>query len=102
VVFSQTTSAPVPAYSDTAHPAIRSYDQYGQEVNSSGAGGSPIFLFAMRDGVIRAAASYWVQNGMLHYVTLQRKEETVPLGQIDRQLTGQLNRERHVNVSLGQ
>jgi hypothetical protein len=56
----------------------------------------------MRDGSIRAAASYWLQNGTLHYVTLQREEKSVPLSQIDRQLTNQLNRERHVNLNLGQ
>jgi len=101
VVYSQ-QAASAPAYSDTAHPVIRSYDQYGQEMQPSGGTSSPVYLIAMHDGAIRAAASYWVQNGTLHYVTLQQKEETVPLTQVDRQLTTQLNRERHVNVNLGQ
>jgi hypothetical protein len=102
----QSYSAPAYAYpspsSETAHPVTRSYDQYGQEVRPAGTNSSPIYLFAMKDGVIRAAASYWVQNGTLHYVTLQHEEKTVPLTSLDRTLTNQLNRERHVNLSLGQ
>ncbi|HKE24095.1 MAG TPA: hypothetical protein VKB88_17135, partial [Bryobacteraceae bacterium] len=112
--------APSPAYSygtppaaptivnvQTAQPVMHTYDQYGQEVQPSGAGGggangSPIFLIATKDGVIRAAASYWVQGGTVHYVTLQREEKTVPVGSIDRTLTNQLNRERHVNINFGQ
>ncbi|HUK15648.1 MAG TPA: hypothetical protein VLW65_04510 [Bryobacteraceae bacterium] len=100
----QVVSAPAPAYSDTAHPVIRSYDQYGQEVGPSGGGtnGSPIYLIATKDGVIHAAASYWVQQGMVHYVTLQHEEKTVPVANIDHTLTNQLNRERHVNLNLVQ
>jgi hypothetical protein len=98
-------SAPVPAYNDTAHPVIHtySYDQYGQEVRpSGGVNGSPIYLIATKDGVIHAAASYWVQQGMVHYVTLQHEEKTVPVANIDHTLTDQLNRERHVNLNLVQ
>ena len=107
VVYPQAYSnAPAYSYpspsSETAHPVIRSYDQYGQEVQPSGTNSSPIYLFAMKDGVIRAAASYWVQNGTVHYVTLQHEEKTMPLTSLDRTLTNQLNRERHVNLSLGQ
>lgn len=104
VVYPQTmAAAPMPGYSDVAHPVIHTYDQYGQETHTTanGAPSSPIYLIAMKGGVIRAADSYWVQNGRLHYVTLQHQEETVPLSSIDRTLTNQLNRERHVNLNLG-
>jgi len=44
-----------------------------------------------------------VENGTLHYVSLQNNEQkTVPLSSIDRTLTSQLNRERKVNLNLGQ
>jgi hypothetical protein len=50
--------------------------------------------------VIRAAASYWVDGGTLHYVTLQREEKQVPLDTVDRDLSLQLNRERRVSFQL--
>jgi hypothetical protein len=43
-----------------------------------------------------------VQAGTLHYVTLQHEEKTAQVGSVDRTLTNQLNRERHVNLNLGQ
>jgi hypothetical protein len=99
-------------YTDRVQPVSHAYDQYGQEVRSSapvaapGAGlapaasGSPIYLIALHDGVIRAAASYWVNGSMLHYVTVDHTEKTVPLAEVDRGLSAQLNRERHVQFSL--
>lgn len=105
VVYPQTAAAdPPPAYAQSGRSVIRSYDQYGQETHSSadGAPASPIYLIAMKDGVIRAASSYSVEGGTLHYVTLQHQEQTVPISSIDRTLTNQLNRERRVNLNLGQ
>jgi len=105
VVYPQTVAGdPPPAYSQSAHPMIRSYDEYGQETHptANGAPSSPIYLIAMKDGVIYAASSYSVENGTLHYVTLQHEEKTVPVSSIDRTLTNQLNRERRVNLNLGQ
>jgi hypothetical protein len=43
-----------------------------------------------------------VEGGTLRYVTLQHEERTVPIASIDRTLTNQLNRERRVNLNLGQ
>lgn len=105
VVYPQTAAAdPPPAYAQSGRAVIRSYDQYGQETHTSadGATASPIYLIAMKDGVIRAASSYSVEGGTLHYVTLQHQEQTVPISSIDRTLTNQLNRERRVNLNLGQ
>jgi hypothetical protein len=106
VVYPPTVAGddPPPVYAQSAHPVMRSYDQYGQETHASANStpASPIYLIAMKDGVIHAASSYSVENGTLHYVTLQHEEQTVPVGSIDRTLTNQLNRERRVNLSLGQ
>jgi hypothetical protein len=91
------------AYAQPAHPVIREYDQYGQEVApSGGAASSPIYLFAFKDNVIRAAASYWVEGNTLHYVTLQHEERQVPLSDLDHSLTLKLNAERHVTIQLPQ
>jgi hypothetical protein len=107
VVYPQAAAGPpatyASAYASPARSVIQSYDQYGQETHSTANGepASPIYLIAMNDGVIRAAASYSVEGGTLRYVTLQHEEKTVPIGSIDRTLTNQLNRERHVNLNLG-
>jgi hypothetical protein len=99
-------------YVDRAHPVSHDYDQYGQEVHPSGSynspqsasavapSGSPVYLIAMKDGVIRAAASYWVNGNTLHYVTMEHDERQTPLESIDRNLSDQLNRERHVQFQL--
>jgi hypothetical protein len=87
---------------ERANPVTREYDQYGQEIRGpqSGAGSSPIYLFAFQDHVIRAAASYRVDGQTLHYMTLQHEEKQAPLDTLDRPLTLELNRERHITVQL--
>jgi len=94
-----------PTYSAPTQPVMRTYDQYGQEVqpgtaSAGAASGSPIYLIATKDQAIRAAASYWVAGATLHYVTLQHEEKQVPLDSVDRSLTMQLNRERRVPFQL--
>ena len=82
----------------------REYDQYGQEINRQPAAvtdsGPPVFLIAFRDHTIRAAAAYWVEGAMLHYVTLEHEQKSAPLNQVDRDLCVRLNRERRVAFSL--
>jgi hypothetical protein len=100
VVYAAPQPASAPAYSGTPQ-ATPTYDQYGQRVGPAApASSSPIYLIATRDQVIRAAASYWVDGGTLHYVTLQREEKQVPLDTVDRDLSLQLNRERRVSFQL--
>jgi hypothetical protein len=79
---------------------MHEYDQYGQEVRT--ASGSPIYLIAFQDHVIRAAVSYWVDGTTLHYVTLQREEKQAPLGSVDRDFSVRLNQERRVQMQLPQ
>jgi hypothetical protein len=96
-------AAPTNVYVQRAKPVIREYDQYGQEISPPAAesgDSSPIYLIAFKDGVIRAAASYWVAGDTLHYVTLQREEKQVALTGVDRDLSLQLNRERRVPFRL--
>jgi hypothetical protein len=107
------------AYSAPVQPVMRTYDQYGQEVQPqdsstwSGGGsngvsnggvssGSPIYLIATKDQTIRAAAAYWVDGRTLHYVTLQHEEKQLPLDSVDRNFSLQLNRERRVAFQLPQ
>jgi hypothetical protein len=88
--------------------STRQYDQYGQEIArapsslpmDSGGGGSPIYLIALRDQTIHAAAAYWVEGSVLHYITLDHQQKLVALSQVDRDLCVKLNRERHIVFSL--
>lgn len=102
----QTQTATAPLYVERARPELREYDEYGQEVRPSAPAtstpASPIYLFAFKDHVIRAAAAYWVDGRTLHYVTTDHDERQVPLSDLDRALTLQLNHERRVTVQLPQ
>ena len=89
-----------PAPVEQVTPTLREYDQYGQEMQRSGTPSSPIYLIALKDHSIQAAASYWVTGNTLHYVTLQREEKQMPLTSLDRDLTLQLNHERRVEMRL--
>ena len=96
-------SSQTPVYVERPNPVVREYDEYGQQTNrpapSSGAA-SPIYLIAFRDRTIRAAASYWVESGTLHYVTLDRQQQQAPVDSVDRELSARLNRERRVAFTL--
>jgi len=61
---------------------------------------NPTNPISLKSGVIEAAASYWVNGYTLHYVSLQHEEKQTPVESIDRTLTNQLNRERHVTLNL--
>jgi hypothetical protein len=86
----------------------RQYDHHGQEIarapspsSSSGdSGGSPIYLIALRDHTIHAAAAYWVEGSVLHYITLEHEHKQAALTLVDRDLCLKLNLERHVVFSL--
>jgi hypothetical protein len=105
VIAPQTQPQAYPVYVERANPVIREYDQYGQErgsAPSAPSNGPPIYLIAMKDHVIRAAAAYWVDGPTLHYVTLDHEERHVALDSVDRALSQQLNRERQVQFTLPQ
>jgi hypothetical protein len=59
-----------------------------------------IFLIAMKDHVIYAATSYFVENETLNYTTTQGVQNTVSLDLVDRDLSRRLNRERSVAFGL--
>ncbi len=59
-----------------------------------------IFLLALKDSTVHSAIGYWADKGMLNYVTLQGTVSKVPLDQLDRNLTIQLNAERKVDFDI--
>jgi hypothetical protein len=73
---------------------IREYrDEYGQSREIT-------YLIAFKDGVIRAAISYWADGNTLHYVTRDRQEHTVPVDTVDRGFSERLNRDQRVPFHL--
>jgi hypothetical protein len=64
------------------------------------AGMAPVFLLAFTDETIRAAAAWWVDGDILHYVTPGGKQAQAPLAALDRALTERLNRERNLELRL--
>jgi hypothetical protein len=81
----------------------RQYDQSGQEVRrhtGTSNSGSPIYLIAFNDQVIRPTVAYWADGRTLHYVTLDHQEMQVRLDTVDRMLSLELNRQRHVAFQL--
>jgi len=68
--------------------------------NTNAQQSSPIYLIALKNHAIRPAMSYSVENSMLHYVDLDRAAQDVPLDQVDRPLTVELNRQRRVPFRL--
>ncbi len=92
---------PAPVYTNVAPSSGHTYDQYGQEAKPrESSEAAPIYLVAMKDHTIYAAAAYWVDGKTLHYVTLQHQEKQAPLDQVDRSFSQQLNRERGVEFHL--
>jgi hypothetical protein len=96
-------AAPATVYVERPNPITREYDQYGQQTNRPTPptdSGSSIYLIAFRDHTIRAAAAYWTEGGTLHYITLEHEHSQAALNSVDRDLSGQLNRERRVAFTL--
>jgi len=96
---------PVPAppvtIAETAHPVMHEYthpEDYG--IPPERATQPILYLIAFRDNTIRAAMTYWVEDGALHYLDTAHRERQAPLSSIDRDMSAQLNRERHVQFDI--
>jgi hypothetical protein len=93
---------PPVAVTQTAHPVIHEYTQapdYGAppaEIQDH----PVLFLIAFRDNTTRAATTYWVEGGTLHYLDADHQEQQAQLSSVDRNLSAQLNRERHIPFNI--
>jgi hypothetical protein len=85
----------------TAHPVMHEYRQpedYG--LPSEHASQPVLYLIAFNDHIIRAATTYWVENGKLRYLDTDHKQKEAPLSSVDRDFSAELNRERRVPFRL--
>ncbi len=93
--------AQAPMVTETAHPVIHEYTQWGDNANPPEQAGHPIlYLIAFRDKTIAAATTYWVENGALHYLDTGHQQKQALLSSVDRDLSAQLNSERHVPFNI--
>ncbi len=90
-----------PTYAPPPPPApVMRYPPGPQLPGAQQQAGSPLFLVAFQDGVIRAVLAYWVDGATLHYVTMDHEQKQAPLSSVDRPLSERLNGERNVQFSL--
>ena len=59
-----------------------------------------IYLIALKDSTVRQAIGYWVEGDTLRYVTPQSTIQQVPLEQVDKEISQQLNAERNLEFDL--
>jgi hypothetical protein len=88
----QTFNAPGTSLATTPQPEAQSASASQDTQN--------IFLIAMKDHTIYAASSYWIEDNMLNYITVQGMENSVSLDLVDRDLSRRLNRDRKVAFGL--
>jgi len=94
-------STPSAAIAETAHPVMHEYTQWEASGTPPERENRPIlYLIAFRDSTIRAAMTYWVEDGALHYLDTGHQEKQAPLSSVDRDLSAQLNRERHIPFNI--
>ncbi len=107
---------------DAVHPMLHDYSNTplppsGATQNGTGPTGAPppvqvlgqaplrddqptIFLIAMKDHTIYPVIAYWVDKDTLNYVTVDTTVKRVPMAQVDRDLSIQLNDQRNVEFKL--
>lgn len=95
-----------PIVQETAHPVIHEYGP--SDFGAAPAASAPpppndqpiLYLIAFKDGTIRAAMTYWVDSGAVHYLDTNHKERQAPLASVNGDLSVQLNHERNVPFSI--
>lgn len=88
-------SPAVPA--QTAHAVVSEYKWKSAVVpNRQG----QTFTLALKDGSKRYPVASWVQNGKLHVIDAQGRQEVLPADRIDRDVTDRLNSEKNLQMQL--
>jgi len=98
--------APSASYSYPSAPAsppvvINNYPEAAPRLEpQASAYQPPIYSIAFRDHRIIHVLAYWVVDGTLHYVTRDHEMREIPLSEIDRSFSEQINRDRGVDFRL--
>jgi hypothetical protein len=59
-----------------------------------------IYMIALKDDTVRQAIGYWVEGGLLKYVTPQATISSVPLDMVDRDASVRLNQQNKLEFDL--
>ena len=87
-------------YRYESEPAVRTRAQATRPPDDSTDFRPTLYLIALKDRNIRPALTYWVESGVLHYVTMEHEMKDLPVDSVDRALSERLNRERNMNFRL--
>jgi hypothetical protein len=93
-----TGAGPPPA---PPHPASAVIHEYNVNPEVAAAAGAPgAFTIALKDGSIRSAVAFWVQQGKVHYIDPQDRQQVLSSDLIDRETTERLNRQKNLAMQL--
>lgn len=100
IVFAQLAPSQNLAARQPSAPAAAAVPPKSPAASPAPPQASPLYLIALKDGVIRPAVSYRVEDTVLHYMDLGGAPQQVPLDRVDRALSAELNRQRRVPFRL--
>jgi hypothetical protein len=94
-----TSAGPPPAPPpQSASSVIHEYKLNPELAPSTGKGTA--FTIALKDGSMRSAVAFWVQQGKLHYIDSHDRQQVLSADLIDRDATERLNREKNLPMQL--
>lgn len=89
-------AAPPPvAERPAVRPQVSRYEWPKEEIAGEG-----VFVIALKDSRRLRATAVWIQNGRLHLRTPEGETRRLRSAEIDRELTGKLNREAGLRLNL--
>jgi hypothetical protein len=84
---------------ETASPIIHEYSNAGAPAPSA-TSNQIYFSFALKNDTTRYALAYWVQDRTIHYIDLDGERAEVPLGEVNRARSVELNQKRGIEFWL--
>lgn len=109
VLVNQQNVAPAPApilvinpdyKPEVAKPVMREYSNISNPYENFTPAAKKVFLIALKDGTLRQSVAFWAEEGKLHYVQPDHKQDSIPLGNLDRESTKRFNTERGIEIKL--
>jgi hypothetical protein len=98
--YSGESSAPAAAATQGSPSVVINEYRWGSSSNVATPSKPLHFSIALRDNSVIDAAAYWVEGNELHYVDAQGKRSQVPLSEVDRTRSRELNSERGIEFGL--
>ena len=109
VLVNQQNIAPAPApilvinpdyKPEVAKPSMREYSTISNPYENFTPSTPKIFLLALKDGTLRQSVAFWREEGKLHYVRPDHKQESLTYTDLDLESTRRFNQERGIEIKL--